>query len=176
MWLWLNQEDGANEEIAAEFDQPKALQAHLDKLSTYARFKRFARDFLAEERAEGRRGAETAIVYREEVVEGKGYVVLKLHAAAEYLSKKDYTDNWYSEMHEEFAFWGFSQWKTALHQAGFQVLENPNEPLHGSRVYTNPWIVENRYSGKAQLFQQVGAQLQPLPYPVTNIVLVGRRL
>ncbi len=175
VWLWLNQEDGSNEEIWAEFDQPKALQAHLDKLSTYARFKRFARDFLAEERAEGRRGAETAIVYREEQVEGKGYVVLKLHAAAEYLSKKDYTDNWYSEMHEEFAFWGFSQWKAALQQAGFQVLENPNEPMQGSRVYTNPWIVENRYLGKAELFQRVGERLHPLPYPVTNIVLVGKK-
>ena len=175
VWLWLNREDGMNEDIWAEFDQPKALQAHLDKLSTWAKFKRFARDFLAEERAEGRRGPETAIVYREEQREGKGYVVLALHAAAEFLSKKDYTDNWRSEMHEEFAFWGFGQWKAALHQAGFQVLENPNEPLQGSRVYTNPWIVENRYLGKTELFRRVGERLVPLPYPVTNIVLVGRR-
>ena len=175
VWLWLNREDGSNEDIEAEFDQPKVLQAHLDKLSTWAKFKRFARDFLAEERAEGRRGPETAIVYREEQVEGKGYVVLAGRAAAEFLAKKDYTDNWRSEMHEEFAFWGFSQWKAALHQAGFQVLENPNEPLQGSRVYTNPWIVENRYLGKAELFQQVGERLVPMPYPVTNIVLVGRK-
>ncbi len=156
VWLWLNREDGGNEDIFAEFDQPKALQSHLDALSTLARFKRFARDFLAEDRERGHREPDTAIQYREETVDGVLYVGLSLRAAAEFLAKKDYTDNWRSEMHEEFAFWGFSQWKTALQAAGFQVLENPNEPTKSSRVYTNPWIVQNRWQGKAELFQRVG--------------------
>ena len=47
------------------------------------------------------------------------------------MSKKDYTANWDSEMHEEFAFWGFSDWKAALQTAGFYVIENPNEPRDG---------------------------------------------
>lgn len=176
VYLWLNREDGSNQDVFADCPTPKALQTHLDGLSTYSRFKRFARDFLAEARANGHRGPETIIHYREETINGKRLVVLALHAAAEFLSKKDYTDNWASEMHEEFAFWGFSQWKAALHTAGFQVLENPNTPQTGSRVYTNPWIVENRYLGKAELFRRVGEKLEPIPYPVTNIVLVGEKL
>ena len=90
--------------------------------------------------------------------------------------KKDYIDNWDSEMHEEFAFWGFSDWKAALQSAGFHIIENPNEPETGSRVYTNPWIVENRWEGKVALYEMgQNGDLEPLPYPPTNIVLVGEK-
>ena len=176
VYLWLNRGDGSNEDVFAACDSSKALQAHLDGLSTYSRFKRFARDFLAESRANGQRGPESAIQYRELFLDGRRVVVLPLHAAAEFLSKKDYTDNWASEMHEEFTFWGFSQWKGALQAAGFLVRENPNDSQTGSRVYTNPWIVENRYLGKAELFRRVGERLEPMPYPVTNVVLVGEKV
>ncbi len=60
----------------------------------------------------------------------------------EYLSKKDFTENWASEIHEEFAFWGFEKWTTTLRQVGFVV--NP-----AAYVYTNPWIVDNRRKGGA---------------------------
>jgi hypothetical protein len=78
-------------------------------------------------------------------------------------------------MHEEFAFWSFAQWKAALSDAGFHVLENPNAPAEGSRVYLNPWLVENRYQGKVALFSRQGDALVPLPFPPSNVVLVAEK-
>lgn len=175
VYLWLNDQDGRNENIFANFAEPADLATHLSGLSTYARFLRFARDFLAEARAEGQRGPETAVRYREATIDGRRYIVLPLKDAAEYIAKKDYTDNWQSEAHEEFTFWSFSEWKAALSAAGFEVVENPNEPAKGSRVYTNPWIVSNRFVGKVALYRMVDGRLEALPYPPTNIVLVGQK-
>jgi hypothetical protein len=175
VFLWLDDSDGANENIWRDFSQPDELEAHLAGLSTYARFHRFARDFLAAERAAGRPVVRGPIQFQEEMVDGQRTVALSLRDAAEFLSKKDYVDNWSSEMHEEFAFWGFADWKAALARAGFSVLENPNEPQSSSRVYTNPWIVSKRYDGRAALFVQDGPRLAPLAWPPTNIVLVGEK-
>ncbi|HBB04341.1 TPA: hypothetical protein DCZ39_05635 [Patescibacteria group bacterium] len=58
--------------------------------------------------------------------------------ACEFLSKKDYTDNRYSEMHETFCFRSFSEWKKALEDIGFVVHPDSN-------AYKNPWIIENRF-------------------------------
>jgi hypothetical protein len=176
VYLWLNEADGRNEDIFAQFDDRKALMAHLNELSTHARYLRFARDFLAEMRAEGQRGLETAVQYRQETIEGQRYIVLTLRDAVEFMTKKDYTNNWDSEMNEEFAFWDFGEWKGALETAGFQIIENPNRPQTGSRVYVNPWIVENRWEGKVKLYQKANGRLIEIAYPVTNIVLVGGSL
>jgi hypothetical protein len=169
VYLWLNDSDGHTDDIFREFDDPKALAQHLDGLSTNGRFQRFARDFLSAT------PVKPSIQYRLTEIEGKAYAVLRLRDACEFLSKKDYTTNWDSEMQEVFAFWGFSEWKAALRSAGFHVIENPNEPETGSRVYTNPWIVENRWQGKVALYEMEKNGLSPLPYPPTNIVLVGEK-
>ncbi len=88
-------------------------------------------------------------------------------------------NNWESELHEAFAFWDFAEWKGALRAAGFRVIEDPNNPERGSRVYTNPWIVQNRWEGKVALFRRrrdgLHDGLQPLPFPPTNMVLVGEK-
>ena len=97
---------------------------------------------------------------------------LSLRNAAEFLSKKDYTDNWSSEMNEEFCFWNFSKWKQVLAEIGFQVAENPNHPAESSRVYTNPWIVEHRHAGHAEVR---GLQGENMPWPPTNMILVAVR-
>lgn len=170
VYLWLNDEDGHTNDIFRKFDDPQALAQYLNGLSTNGRFQRFARDFLRET------GTRDAIPYRLTRIDGETYAILRLRDASEFMSKKDYTDNWDSEMHEEFAFWGFRQWKTALQNAGFHVIENPNEPETGSRVYTNPWIVENRWQDKVALYEMgENGRLLPLSYPPTNIVLVGEK-
>ena len=97
---------------------------------------------------------------------------LALWQAAEFLSKKDYADNWASEMNEEFCFWSFSQWKKALSEAGFQIVENADQPERGSRFYVNPWIVEHRYSGCVNL---LGVDGEPLDWPPSNIVIVAEK-
>lgn len=130
---------------------------------TRERLRRFAGDFLREQRERGRRGADTAVRLSETP---QGFR-MTLRTAAEFLSKKDYTDNWESEMNEEFCFWSFSRWRTVLGEIGFRVLE-------GSRVYTNPWIVEHRYRGQARLIS-TDDSAKELEYPPTNMVLVAEK-
>lgn len=164
VYMWLNEEDGLNDNIFAHCATRAELQAHLNGLSTNGRFLRFARDFHP-----------LPIEFEKVTINQTNYIKLTLESACEFISKKDYTDNWDSEMHEAFAFWSFSQWKQALHKAGFTIVENPNQPQSGSRVYTNEWIVKNRYKGKVTLLQMTNNQLTPLAYPPTNIILVGRK-
>ena len=139
----------------------------LKALSTRSRFFVFAHDFLA-----GRRGNGKPAFKFQSVDRSQPGFLLSLRSAAEFLSKKDYSDNWRSEVNEEFSFWSFTQWKQVLSESGFRVLENPNHPEQGSRVYTNPWIVKNRYEGHAQLFSAGGAALS---WPPTNMVLVAEK-
>ena len=147
-------------------DRPAEL---LKKLSTRSRFRLFLEDFLRELRDSGRRTAETRVTCRETA---DGFV-LPLRAAAEFLSKKDYTDNWCSEMNEEFCFWSYSGWREVLREVGFNVLEEGAQAKSASRVYANPWIVENRYRNQVQLFAaDTGKQLD---YPPTNMVLVAEK-
>ena len=49
--------------------------------------------------------------------------MLSLRDACEFLSKKDYLDNWRSEMHETFCFWSLADWRSAVERAGFVVHE-----------------------------------------------------
>lgn len=164
VYMWLNGADGRAPDPHPPTD-PAAKRRYREELSTDGRFHHFAQEFLA-----------APIRYRREEVDGVSYVVLTLQDAVEFLSKKDYTTNWDSEMHEAFAFWDFAQWKAAVAAAGFTVLENPNEPARGSRVYTNPWIVQHRWEGKVKLYRRAAdGRLHPLPWPPTNIVLVGEK-
>jgi SAM-dependent methyltransferase len=140
----------------------------LRSLSTRSRFLVFAHDFLA-----GRRAKKEAVFkFRPLERNGQPGFLLSLREAGEFLSKKDYLDNWRSELNEEFCFWSFSRWKQVLSETGFRVLENPNQPDQGSRAYTNPWIVQNRYQGHVELFSANGT---PLPWPPTNMVLVAEK-
>lgn len=99
--------------------------------------------------------------------------VLPLPSTAEFLSKKDYTDNWCSEMNEEFCFWSYSRWREVLREVGFNVLEEGAQGKSASRVYANPWIVENRDRNQAQLFAPDSGQ--QIDYPPTNMVLVAEK-
>lgn len=159
----LDRLDGDNERVFQEYAGSEDLAQHLRGLSTYARFLRFARDFRAE------------VAFTELELAGEAYIRLSLQDAAEFMSKKDYVENWRSEMHEQFAFWDFVEWKAALAEAGFRVVEDPNAPNRGSRIYTSAWIAGNRWQGRVALFRQRAGELQPLPFPPTNIVLVGEK-
>ena len=154
--LWLTQADGINPTDSSD-------SVDVASLSTFARFIRFAADFLPQRRQVD---PTFAIQYTFDTVGEQAYIVTTKRWAVEFISKKDYTDNWASEMHEEFAFWGFSDWQHALQRAGFQL-----DPA--SHVYTNPWIVANRWQGKVALFRRRGDELQPLPFPPTTVALVA---
>ncbi|GEM_PF-812096 len=176
VYMLCNDEDGSNQDVYADFEDDKALAAHLNGLSTHSRFLRFSKDFLADMRQKGRRGLETKVKYGIEEVDGRKYIVTTLKTAAEFMLTKDYTDNWRSEMNEEFTYRGFSEHKRALEQAGFKVIENPNDPMSGSRAYTSPWIAEHSFMGKTELYTKgLDRKLRQMEYPVTNMVLVGEK-
>jgi hypothetical protein len=162
VYMRLSRDDGRNDDDLADFDKLSRDQCrdHLQGLSTHARFMRFRNDFR---RAQGYR-----IECSSETIDDSTYFRLKLADACEFMSKKDYVDNWLSEMHETFCFWSFSDWRRALQAAGFT-------PQPASRAYVNPWIVENRWQNKVDLFRKVEGQLEPLPYPVTNVLLIAEK-
>ena len=177
VYLWLNDSDGESGaekhrrlREAAATQRPENGAHTLRALSTRARFFRFCRDFSP--RSVDGPSQSAGVLFDEVAIEGRPYLRLRMIDAAEFLSKKDYVENWASEMREEFAFWDFTTWKRNVAEAGFLVLENPNAPHSASRVYTSEWIVRNRYQGKAELYQLADGRLRRLPYPPTNIVLI----
>ncbi len=162
IYLWLNKEDGSNIWWDKQFiwEDRKDMRDYLDSLSTYARFLRFARDFRHEEWDQ--------ISFKEEKIGEENYVVTSLSAACEYLSKKDYTDNWDSEMHERFTFFSFSDWKEMLESNWFKVTKE-------SYAFANPWIIENRYDWKMKIFEKKWDILSAIEPPVTNMVMVAEK-
>jgi len=158
--MQLNRRDGRNEDYERSFSSREQLKDYLDGLSTYARFKRFSIDFRQDE--------GYTLPFQELEIDGKNYIELTMQDACEFMSKKDYSDNWISEMHETFCFWDFQEWQQALTEAGFRISTSSYE-------FTNPWIVENRLAGKVNLFRHSDKGIEPVPYPVTNMVLVAEK-
>lgn len=154
--LWLRGDDGEAPGHRPLTGSREEVKRHLSGLSTLGRFLQFAGDFRREE------GYQLRYAVRD--APGGAVATLSLHDACEFLSKKDYLDNWRSEMHEAFCFWSYPDWCRAVEQAGFRILE-------GSHAFTNPWIVANRLEGKARLL----VNGEPAPWPVTNMVLIAEK-
>jgi hypothetical protein len=143
--LRLRADDGENPPRARE--DPDA--AYVGGLSTRARFDQFVADY------------RFPVPY-----EADGdTVVLSLADAMDFLTRKDYTDNWLSETQEQFCGLEFADWKRLLTDVGFEIDE-------ASRTIRNDWIVENRIAPVAGL---AGLDGRPLPWPVTHVLLVARR-
>jgi hypothetical protein len=158
--MHLAKNDGIHSDVDKTFSTREELAHHLNGLSTYGRFLRFAKDF--------RKHEGYTLEYRMRELEGKELVELSLSDACEFMSRKDYTDNWESEMHETFTFWNIEEWKVELEKAGFIVRPE-------SQAYTNSWIVDNRLVGKAELFQEENGALKRFPYPVTNMIVIAEK-
>ncbi len=156
----LNKSDGRNTDIDKQFQSREELRDYLKGLSTYARFIRFSTDFRKKE--------GYVLAYSLITLENQEYISISLQDACEFMSRKDYLDNWESEMHETFCFWDFDEWKENLSAAGFAVSSSSN-------AYTNPWIVEHRFKGKVELFHQQGDKVVAMNYPVTNMILLAEK-
>lgn len=172
VYLKLSATDGI---AAVQSDETVWKNTPTSELSTEARFYRFAHDFLRDMRENGRRGADTQLAYTVEERNGSHFIKLSLAAAVEFLSRKDYHENWVSEMNEEFTFWDFTEWQTELRNVGFAIATDTAEPPQYSRAYQNEWIVKNRWEGTASLWIEGGGMLVPYPFPVTTMVLVGEK-
>lgn len=155
--LWCTRADGDLHEAVPLTGSRDELELVLGRQSTAGRFRQLVADFLVPRRLAG-----------PELVAGEAggeTWELPLQAAMEFLLKKDYIDNWQSEMLEEFCFWSFGEWKAELERAGFRVVE-------GSRAYCNDWRVRKSFEGRVALCAGAG---NPLAFPETNMVLVGER-
>lgn len=150
-------EDGDDDDGREDFTSKADKASYLSTLSTLGRFRRFSKDF--------RKVQKHTFEYSIEERNGEMLVRTSLQFAVEFLSKKDYTDNWDSEMNETFCFWDFDEWKEHLLRAGFTIL-----PI--SRCYTNTWITEHRWIGKVQLFDE---NLSPLNWPITHMMLIAAK-
>ncbi|PSO45863.1 MAG: hypothetical protein BRC25_00550 [Parcubacteria group bacterium SW_6_46_9] len=150
-------------------DERKEYAAYLKGLSTRGRFERFAREYLHQR-------DDYSFEYTTERHEGEEYIIASYKDMTEFMTKKDYTDNWYSELQEEFAFWDITDWRKAAEAAGFAVVaDTPNQA--GTRVYQSDWIVENRWEDALTLFavNENGKPKEQIAYPPTNIVLVAEK-
>lgn len=157
-------------------DDERILSTPAEQLSTESRFFRFVHDYLRELRETSRRIDGYKVLYTKEEVQGITYIKLTLKDAAEFLLSKDYTDNWDSEMNEEFTFWDINEWKTELTKVGFVVINDDATKPKYSQAYANEWIIKNRYQPAATLWVMNDQEkLVQCPYPVTNMVLVGEK-
>lgn len=125
----------------------------MNGLSTRARFFQFAHDF--------RRNANVPFEYG---VRGDG-LVLRLADAMDFLTRKDYVDNWLSETHEQFCGLNFAGWSTVAERAGFHI-----DPA--SKAWRNDWVIEHRIAPVAFLTSPDG---DPIDWPDTHQLLVARR-
>ncbi len=144
VYMKLNKKDGKD-------------KGDISKLSTYSKFFEFSKDFVRK------------IKFKKETIDDVDYIVLRFADAYEYMSKMDYTDNWKSEMHEEFGFWNFKEWKENLEKVGFKIVE-------GSKEFSNPFILEKSYKGKVELYEKVKGQLKLIDYPSTNMILACEKV
>jgi hypothetical protein len=154
----LSKLDGRTDDVDKTFTDREDLRDYLKGISTYGKFLRFASDFRKKEGYQ--------VVYEKKIIAAEEYISITLKDACEFMSRKDYLDNWESEMHETFCFWDFSEWKQNLEMVGFKTMSE-------SKSFTNPWIVENRLQGKVELLDE---RLMPIPYPVTNMILVAEKI
>lgn len=152
--LWLNDADAQTE---AATDTPD-LRQQLAATTTKGLFERFAREFRA--------GMGDGIRFEWVERGGKTFARLSLNDAMEFISKKDYHDNWQSEMHERFCFWNYEDWQMQLRQAGFSIA-----PV--SRAYPNQWLIENRYRGHVALYSEENGTLVERSFPETHMLLVA---
>ena len=88
-----------------------------------------------------------------------------LWAAMEFMTRKDYVDNWVSECHETFCHWSWRRWQAELAAAGFEV--------DGPGSWRNDWLVEHRFYTCAELRDpDTGARID---WPATHVLFAARR-
>jgi hypothetical protein len=149
----LSKDDGRNDDFDKKHNTRESLAEYLQGLSTYGRFMRFANDFRTKEG------------YQLKYEITRDFIRLSLRDACEFMSRKDYIDNWESEMHETFCFFDFNDWRKHLADVGFTI-------AGGSHAYTNQWIVDNRLKDKVGLFDE---DHLPLEYPVTGMIMIAEK-
>jgi SAM-dependent methyltransferase len=85
--------------------------------------------------------------------------------AVEFVLRKDYQQDWESEILEEYTYFTQAEFEGHFRRLGLRVLVST--PL------LNPWIVQNRFEGQ---FEFLDSQGQLLDWPATNYLVVGEKV
>lgn len=126
------------------------VRQYVGSLSTRARLDQFAADF--------------AFPFTYDTVSDNA-VRLSLGSAMEFLTHKDYIDNWLSETREQFCGLSPVDWVSLLVEVGFQI-------DRGSSGTRNEWLIDNRIAPVARLTDLDG---RPVDWPTTHLRVVARR-
>lgn len=151
--LRLDDSDGHNPRHTSDLgalDSP-AVTELITGLSTRARFFQFVRDFAT--------NAGVRIDFRSDGDD----LVLRCADAMDFLTRKDYVENWLSESHEQFCGLSWRQWQELLDEAGLELRP-------GSVAWRNDWIIDNRITPVATLRTLSGAEKE---WPVTHLLAVA---
>lgn len=153
--VWINSDvcgpDGKDRPVVLSLrDDDGTATGDITELSTRAKLDRFAEDFRFP-------FSFTPVSATD--------VRLTLGEAMDFLTRKDYTDNWLSEVQEQFCGLEYADWKALLADVGFEV-----DPV--SRATRNDWIIDNRIAPVASLHRPDGT---PMDWPVTHVLFVARR-
>jgi len=138
---------------------------HPKHLSTEALFLRFVQEFKNGAGAPHRAMKNTGTVPPRGF--GKTLYRTSSHAAYEFLSKKDYRDNWHIEVNEQFGYLTLAQYETLLEKIGYRILS--------SRGFQNPWIIRNRWQQDSILMAKSKNGFMQAPWPNTNAVIVAEK-
>ncbi|MBD8078836.1 methyltransferase domain-containing protein [Cellulosimicrobium arenosum] len=131
------------------------VAAYVGGLSTDARLAQFAHDFP---RSSGATFRPARL--------GTGRWRLTLREAMEFMTRKDYVDNWLSESHERFCDLTGPGWEELLVETGFEL-----EP--GSGAWRNEWLVQHAFAPVASLHDAATGDL--VDWPDTHVLTVARR-
>ena len=149
--------------IIRDFLRPEAGQVYLDlPLDSVPIFERFAREFRFL-KAEKDRGIPFRYIDSRE--EAWKRIELEAAHAVEFVLRKDYLEDWDTEILEEYTYFTQVEFESALRKQGLRLLAST--PLR------NPWIVKNRFEGQFRLFS---LDEVPLEYPPTNYLVVGEKV
>lgn len=87
-----------------------------------------------------------------------------LRWAIEFVLRKDYQEDWESEILEEYTYFSQSQFEKVFQSLGLRVLV--------STPIRNPWILSHRFEGQFEIVHQGTV----LDFPPTNYLIVGERV
>ncbi|MEZ4222204.1 MAG: class I SAM-dependent methyltransferase [Polyangiaceae bacterium] len=129
------------------------------RCSTAALFRRFAKEFRKLSEQPG-----FAFTDLGATTDGFHSFDVSHTLAAEFLLRKDYRADWDTEVLEEYTFMTAAEFQRCFEGLGLRVL--------ACVPVRNPWIVKNRFEGKARLSRNGRA----VDFPATNLLIAGERV
>lgn len=136
-----------------ESDDPK-------RCSTAALFRRFAREFRKLSDSPGFEYEEVAAPSA-----ARRAFRLRRTLAAEFVLRKDYRNDWETEVLEEYTYFTQRRFEETFAAHGLRIL--------ASTPLWNPWIVRNRFEGRVVVRALDGTELD---YPPTNYLIAGEKV